>query len=262
MFRVRDYSLFRPSPNAKRAFARLRALDMVIRGLLIVLAIAACWNIVALVRLRMIQNQDFTAIKDIANDPSSWLIWILVPTTLGVIAFREWLSGEHSLGIMYPLGALLAVVVMPAAMIEMQPRLVDHTLRMTMMECPAKAIVNGEVASMLACGPVAIDEDRLLMATSDPGEGEFETIPPAAGGQNTITFQMQGRGTYTVYFMFRQDDMAACSRELVFSTSGILADAPHECVMYNGHSWLVMPYVTSGSSVSGIHLVRVRMNPE
>ncbi|MCA9834256.1 MAG: hypothetical protein KC435_09935 [Thermomicrobiales bacterium] len=258
MFRVRDYSLFMPSPNAQRAYARLRRLDVLINGLIALLVVTALWNIGKLVQLRLISNQDFASISNISDDFSSRLIWVLVPITLGLVGYREWLSGEHSMGLIYPLGALLAIVLMPSAMAEMQPALVDHTLRIVMLECPAKEVVNGELKSVAACDPFEIGDGTVLMATSNPLEGGFETIAASSGGQNTITFTMSGRGTYTVYFMFRTESMAACQQELIFPKAGSLDDAPHDCVEVEGTTYLVMPYVTSGTSVSGIHLIRVR----
>lgn len=258
MFQVRDYSVFMPSPNAQRAYAKLRHLDLLINGMIALLAIIAVWNITKLVQLRMISNQDFASISDISDNLSSKLIWVLVPIVLALIGYREWLSGEHSMGLIYPLGALLAIVLMPTAMAEMQPALVDHTLRIVMLECPAKEVVSGELKSVAACDPFEIGDGAVLMATSNPLDGAFETLDATGGGQNTITFTMSGRGTYTLYFMFRTDNMAACQHELIFPKAGSLDEAPHDCLDVNGTTYLVMPYVTSGTSVSGIHLIRLR----
>ena len=258
MFHIRDYSLFSPSPGAPRVYARVRQLDIAIRCLFAALLLASIWNISQLVQMRLVQNQDFASIRDIADDPSTRVIWILVPVTLVAIGWRERISGDLGLGLIYPLGALLAIVLIPAAMTEIQPKLIEHPLHLTVMQCPARQVVNGELRSVAGCDPLQITDGDVLLATANPLDGAYDTLTPTGGGQNTIAFTVQGRGTYTLYFMFRSDSMEACARELVFPKSGSLADAPHTCVERDGTAYLVMPYTTSGTSVSGINLIRVR----
>lgn len=259
MFRVRDYSLFMPSPNADRSFRALRRLDYMVNAALGILTVLCLWNIGRLVQLRLISNQDLLAVKDIIAEPSTKLIWMLSLATLGLIVAREWTFGERSIGLVYPLVALLAILLVPAMMSEIQPALKDQTLRVVMQECPPKAIVDNQLTHISRCGPHAITEGDVLLATSNPAEGEFATIEPISGGQNTIAYTMSGRGTYTVYFMFQQDDMAACERALVFPLNGEAEAGMYQCVVAFNDSWLVMPHTTSANSPSGIHLVNVTL---
>lgn len=257
MFRVRDYSLFTPSPNAARSFRALRRMDIAVNSALILLALLSVWNIGRLVQLRLISNQDLSAVSDIIDEPSTKLIWALSIATLGLIVAREWVWGERSIGVIYPLAALLAILLVPAMMSEIQPALRDQTLRIVLNECPPKAIVNNQLSHAAPCYPHEIADGELLLATTNPTEGDFATIDPVSGGQNTIAFTMSGRGTYTVYFMFRQDDMAACERALLFPQSGEAVVGQNACVNAFDETWLVMPHTTSANSPSGIHLVTV-----
>ena len=257
MFRVRDYSLFTPSPNAARSFRALRRMDIAVNGALGVLMLLCVWNIGRLVQLRLISNQDLSAVVDIIDEPSTKLIWVLSTATLGMIIAREWVWGERSIGVIYPLAALLAILLVPAMMSEIQPSLRDQTLRIVMNECPPKAIVDFRLSNAARCDPHAINDGDVLLATSNPADGEFDTLDPVSGGQNTIAFSMSGRGTYTVYFMFRQEDMATCEKAILFPHSAQAEVGTNSCVTAFDDVWLVLPHTTSANSPSGIHLVNV-----
>ena len=257
MFQARDYSIFLPSPNAERSFRRLRRLDFLVRGLLGLLILLCVWNIASLAQLRMIDNQDFAEVTSITDDLSTHLIWIITPVTLGVILLREWLSGERTIGVIFPLGALLTVILVPAMMTEIQPALQDQTLRVVMNECPPKAVVNNQLSSIGRCEPRPIQEGDVLLAVSDPTDGSFTTLDAVAGGQNTITYGMSGRGTYTVYFMFKFDDMEACEKSTIFPRGGLFDSANHQCIKHEGSVWQVVPHTTASNRPSGIHLVQV-----
>ena len=257
MFRVRDYSIFTESPNAARTFRGLRRMDYMVNTSLIILGILCLWNIGKLVQLRLIENQDLAAVGDIIDDPSTKIIWLLSLGTLGLIAWREIAFGERSIGLVYPLTILLAVLLIPAMNSEIQLPLQDHVLRIVMQECPPKAIVNNELTSMARCDPHEIADGDVLLATSNPAQGPFETLDPVTAGQNTIGFAMQGRGTYTVYFMFRQADEAACSKAILFARNTEAEPGSLDCVSAYGQTWLVWPHTTSANSPSGIHLVNV-----
>lgn len=257
MFRVRDYSIFTESPNAAKSFRNLRKMDYMVNTALIILGILSLWNIGKLVRLRLIDNQDLAAVEDIIADPSTRMIWWLSIATLGMIAYREFTFGERSIGLVYPLTILLAILLVPAMNSEIQLPLKEHTLRIVMQECPPKAIVNNELTSMARCDPHEIADGDVLLATSNPAEGSFETLDPVSTGQNAIGFNMQGRGTYTVYFMFKQEDQAACERAILFPRNGEANPGELECVSALGQTWLVWPHTTSANSTSGIHLINV-----
>lgn len=259
MFQVRDYSLFAPSPNAERTFRALRRMDYMVNTAIGVLLVLCVWNMVTLVQLRLISNQDLAGVSDIIDEPSTKLIWLVSLATLGLIVAREWYFGERSIGVVYPLVALLAILLVPAMMSEIQPALRDQTLRIVMSECPPKAIVNGQLETIARCSPHAINDGDVLLATSNPAEGEFKTLDPVSGGQNTIAFTMSGRGTYTVYFMFRQHDMAACERAMLFPRSEAAEAGVLQCVESDGVAWLVLPHTTSANSPSGVHLVNVTL---
>lgn len=259
MFQVRDYSLFAPSPNAERTFRALRRMDYMVNTAIGVLLVLCAWNMVTLVQLRLISNQDLAGVSDIIDEPSTKLIWLVSLATLGLIVAREWYFGERSIGVVYPLVALLAILLVPAMMSEIQPALRDQTLRIVMSECPPKAIVNRQLETIARCSPHAINDGDVLLATSNPAMGEFKTLDPVSGGQNTIAFTMAGRGTYTVYFMFRQDDMAACERAMLFPRGGAAEVGALQCVESAGATWLVLPHTTSANSPSGVHLVNVTL---
>lgn len=258
MFQVRDYSLFLPSPNAARAFRRQRQLDLVIKGLIAILVLLCLWNIAVLVQLRMISNQDLGDVRNIAESTSTRLIWILTLVTVGVIAVREWVYGANTtIGILIPLSILLGLVMVPAAMTEIQPALQEQTLRIVMNDCPPKSIVNGELSSIGRCIPREIGAGDVLLATSNPAEGPFETIAQTSGGQNTAAFTMSGRGTYTVYFMFRFDDLESCKRDAIFPRGDSYPTTQMQCVAYDSSSWQVLPYTTAANQPSGVHLIEV-----
>lgn len=257
MFQVRDYSVFLPSPNAERAFRKLRILDFVVNGLIALLVLLCLWNIGTLAQLRLIDNQDLGDVRSITDDLSTRLIWIITPVTLGVIIAREWLIGERSIGLIYPLAALLTVVLIPAAMTEIQPPLEDKTLRVVMSECPPKAIVNDRLSSIGRCTPRPIKDGDVMLAVSDPADGSFTTIDAAAGGQNTIAYTFSGRGTYTVYFMFRFDDMDACERSTILHRGAAFSSVNYQCIEHDNAYWKVMPHTTAANTSSGIHLVQV-----
>lgn len=260
MFQVRDYSVFLPSPNASRAFDKVRRLDYVVRFLMTALIVVCLWNIGVLVQLRLIDNQDLSNVRNISNDISTHLVWILSLATVITIGVREWISGDTTtISLLIPLSVLLGLVLVPAAMTEIQPTLQNQTLRVVMNACPPKSIVNGELSSIGRCVPREIADGDVLLATSNPALGDFKTVDPAAGGQNTIAFTMQGRGTYTVYFMFRYEDMAACQQQVIFPRAGTWPETQHTCMEYNGAAWLVMPQKTSADSPSGIHLIEVQV---
>lgn len=257
MFQVRDYSIFMPSPNADRAFRRLRRLDFLVNGLIIILGLLCIVNIGKLVELNLIQNQDLADVSSITDDFSTKLIWILTPATLGVLAIREYMIGERTMGVIYPLTALLAVILIPAAMTEIQPPLEDQTLRVVLNECPPKAIVNDELSSIGRCVPRAINDGDVMLAVSDPTNGSLNTVDPVAGGQNTITYSLSGRGTYTVYFMFKYNDMYACEQSTILPRGGAFSSVNYQCIVSNDAIWKVMPHTTSANTSSGIHLIEV-----
>lgn len=257
MFQVRDYSVFLPSPNAERAFRKLRILDFVVNGLIALLILLCLWNIGRLAQLRMVDNQDLADVRSITDDLSTRLIWILTPVTLGVIAVREWLIGERSVGVIYPLAALLAVILVPAAMTEIQPPLQDQTLRVVMNECPPKAIVNDSLSSIGRCTPRPIDDGDVMLAISDPTDETFTTINAVGGGQNTITYGLSGRGTYTVYFMFRFDDTNVCEQSTILQRGMAFSSANYQCIEHNNEVWKVVPHTTAANQPSGIHLIQV-----
>lgn len=259
MFQVRDYSVFLPSPNAERQFRLQRLLDLVIRGLIVVLIALCVWNIATLVQLRNISSQDLADVRSITDDLSTRLIWMVTLLTIALIAAREWLAGISTSGLLIPLSILLTFVLVPAAMTEIQPPLQDQTLRVVMNECPPKAIVNDRLSSMGRCNPRAIHDGDVLLAGSNPAEGTFETIDASGGGQNTIAFTMAGRGEYTVYFMFQFDDMAACENGAIFPRNESFSASNYHCVQHDGHAWMVMPHTTAGNMPSGIHLIQVAM---
>lgn len=257
MFQVRDYSVFLPSPNADRAFKRLRHVNFVVNTLLVILVLLCVWNVAQLVRLNLIENQDLADVRSITDDISTKLIWILTPTTLGIIAVREWLIGERSASVIYPLVGLLAVILVPAAMTEIQPPLNQQTLRVVMNDCPPKAIVNDELASIGRCTPRAIHEGDVMLAVSDPTDDAFATVEAVAGGQNTITYNVSGRGTYTVYFMFRFPDMTACEKSTILPRGAAFSSVNYQCIERNDAIWKVMPHTTASNQSGGIHLVQV-----
>lgn len=259
MFQARDYSIFLPSPNAERSFRTLRRLDFLVYTLLGVLIVLCVWNIASLVQLRTIDIQDLADVASITDDLSTRLIWILTPVTLGVILLRQWLSGDRSFGIIFPLGALLTVILVPAMMTEIQPALQDQTLRVVMMECPPKAIVNDRLSSIGRCNPRAVEEGDVMLAISDPRDDAFDTLDEVNRAQNTITYGMSGRGTYTVYFMFRFDDTEACERSTILSRGGSYSSANHACIEHEGAAWQVLPHTTAGNMPSGIHLIQVTL---
>ena len=257
MFQARDVSIFLPSPNAERSFRRLRRLDFLVNGLIGLLIVLCVWNIAKLVQLRMTGVQDLADVTSIPDDLSTRLIWIITPVTLGVILVREWLLGERTIGVVFPLAALLTVILVPAAMSEIQPPLQHQTLRVVMNECPPKAIVNDQLTSMGRCNPRAIEGGDVMLALSDPTTGEFETIEAVGGGQNTVTYGVNGRGSYTVYFMFRFDDMEACEKSTILRRGEVFSQVKHQCIEHEGYAWNVVPHTTAGNMQSGIHLLQV-----
>lgn len=257
MFQARDYSIFLPSPNAERSFRKLRRLDYLVNGLIGVLIALCLWNIASLVELRLVQNQDLGQVSSITDDLSTQLIWILTPATLGVIVVREWLIGERTIGVIYPLAALLTVILVPAMMTEIQPPLQDQTLRVVMSECPPKAIVNNQLSSIGRCEPRPIPSDGVMLAVSDPADGSFAAVEAVGGGQNTVTYSLSGRGIYTVYFMFAFDDMETCERSTIFPRGGVFGSGNHRCMEHDGSVWMVVPHTTAGNKPSGINLVQV-----
>lgn len=259
MFQVRDYSVFLPSPNAQRAFRKLRILDFVVNGLIALLVLLCIWNIGTLAQLRMIDNQDLADVRSITDDLSTRLIWIITPVTLGVIILRELLVGDRGFAIIFPLAGLLALVLIPAAMTEIQPPLENKTLRVVMNECPPKAIVNDQLSSIGRCTPRPINEGDVMLAVSDPADESFTTIDAASGGQNTITYTFGGRGTYTVYFMFRFDSMDACERSIILDRGGVFSSVNYQCMEHSNAYWKVMPHTTTANSTSGIHLIQVTL---
>lgn len=260
MFQVRDYSVFSPSPNAERAFRRQRQLDLLVRGLIALLVLLCIWNIVELVHLRLIENQDLAAVRSISDDPSTRLIWILSLVTAGVVVAREWLFGENTAtGILIPVSILLGIVLVPAAMSELQPVLKDQTVQIVMHQCPPKSIVNGQLSSIGRCDPREIAPGDILLASSNPTEGSFTTIDPVSDGQNTITFNVSGRGTYTVYIMVRFDDLGACQHEPVFQRSDGYPQMGPACMEYQGQAWQVLPHTTSANQPKSMNLIQVNL---
>lgn len=257
MFQARDYSIFLPSPNAERSFRRLRRLDFVVNGLIGLLIVLCLWNVLKLAQLRMIEPQDLGEVSSITDDLSTRLIWIVTPITLGLIILREWLIGERTAGVIYPLAALLAVILVPAAMTEIQPPLEDQTLRVVMNECPPKAIVNDQLSSIGRCDPRPLDDGDVMVAVSDPTDESFTTLDAVSVGQNTATYTFSGRGTYTVYFMFRFDDTNLCERSTILPRGGAFSSANHQCIEHNNSVWKVIPHTTAANKPSGIHLVQV-----
>lgn len=257
MFQARDYSIFLPSPNAEREFRRLRWLDVLVKGLIALLALLCVWNIAELVQLRQISNQDLADVRNITDDLSTRLIWIVALLTALAILIREWLTGFTTMGLLVPASVLFGLVLVPAMMTEIQPALQDQTLRVVMHDCPPKAIVNGTLSSVGRCEPRAINAGEVLLAVSNPADGTFNTIDAVGGGQNTVTYAMSGRGTYTVYFMFRFADMDACAQSTIFPRGGVFSPVNHQCIEHNGAAWKVLPHTTAGNQPSGIHLIQV-----
>lgn len=259
MFQARDYSIFLPSPNAEKSFRALRWLDSAIKALFVILALLCLWNIGALVRLRLISNQDFGEISSITDDLSTRLIWVVAIALAGLVLYREWQAGVTTMGLLIPATLLLTLTMVPAVMSEVQPPLKEQTLRVVMFQCPPKAIVNDELLSIGRCDPRPIAEDDVLLAVSDPAVDSFTTIEASAGGQNTITYNLQGRGTYTVYFMFRFETVEQCKGSTILPRGDVFSSVNHRCVAYNGAVWQVHPHTTSSNQASGVHLIQVTL---
>lgn len=259
MFQARDYSVFLPSPNAERAFKRLRTLDIVITALFAIIMLLCIWNIGRLAQLRMIDNQDLADVRSITDDFSTKLIWILTPLTAIIIALRELLVGDRGFALIFPLTGLLALFLVPAAMSEIQPPLQDQTLRVVMHECPPKAIVNDELSAIGRCEPFAMEDGEVMLAVSDPTEDSFDTVEPESVAQNTVTYTLSGRGTYTVYFMFRYDDTHACEQSSILPRGGSFSSANHQCIDHNNAVWKVLPHTTAANRPSGINLIEVTL---
>lgn len=258
MFQVRDLTIFQASPNARRSFQLLRRLDFVVNLLLGTLFGLCIWNVIVLIRIRATTNQDFVDILNITDHPSTWLIWLASAVTVAVIGFREYRYGERSAGLLYPATAILFVLLVPAMMTELQPVLEQQVLRVVRSECPPKNVVNGEVRIPRLCEPVPIDEGEIQLALANPLEREVTLAPLQRQAQNTAIWTVEGRGTYTVYFMIRQPDMATCEHAVLFNQYvGFDASRKNACIDWNDAVWLVIPHTTSANSISTVPLVSV-----
>lgn len=257
MFQTRDYSIFVPSPNAERSFRLIRWFDYAIRGLIALLVVLCIWNLYQLAQLRTIENQDLAAVSDIRDDLSTRLVWLVTLITAGVVLLREWHAGITTMGLLIPGTILLGLVLVPAVSTEIQPPLQQQTLRLVMAECPPKAIVNNELSSIGRCQPRALNEENVLLAVSNPADETFTTIEAVSVGQNTVTYTMEGRGTYTVYFMFGFADMDTCERSTILPRGQPFGSVKHQCILHNSAAWQVVPHTTSGTKPGGIHLIQV-----
>src|SRR5699024_982475 len=119
------------------------------------------------------------------------------------------------------------------------------------------AIVNDELSSIGKCTPMALAESNIILAVSDPTDDAFTTVEAVAGGQNTITYNVSGRGTYTVYFMFRYSDMNACEKSTILPRGVAFSSVDYKCINHNNTVWKVMPHTTASNRSGGIHLVEV-----
>lgn len=257
MFHVRDLSIFVPSPNASGSFRRLRQLDIVVNVLLGVLAVLVAFNVMALVRLRAINSQDFAEIRGITDDLSTRLIWVVSVLTVAVIAWREIHYGERTAGLMYPIVGILFVLLVPAMMTEIEPPLESHLLRVIRTECaPENMGADNKVARPGQCDPVPVKEGDILLASADPRDGDVHLIPLENASQNVAAFSFEGRGRYFVYFMIQYPDVEACENAVLFHHHyGMIPGHRNSCMQWNDAAWMVIPHETSANSITSVPLV-------
>lgn len=256
MFTVHDESIFRESPNARRAFQRKEQLDKIARGLFGLLCLAAIWNIYQLVELRLIESQDLSDVRSIMELWSTRTIWILSLFTIGVILYRDFTVGEWSWDLTWPFTGLLAFLLLPTIMAEIEPQVQTHSLRIMAYTCPSTALVDGQMHDPHGCEPRQIDNGAIVMLNADPTRMEAEEITHEVSAQNTNIWTVSGRGQYMVYFLVRQPDMAACEQSVIFEQYlGVDGMRGSRCVTWNGETWFLMPHETAGNRPGSLYLI-------
>lgn len=244
----RDLSVYGPSARAEHNYRRLRQANIAFYAILGLMAILGVWNVIAVAEMIRGGVTDLAFVDSIQNHPSARLINYLAIAAVVIFAFKEWKWGDRSFGMVFVLGLLLFLWLVPVMSAEVQPTEEQIRLDVTYTLCAPGGIEGGQVLDSDKCELVTMNDDIIWMSASNPTDGDSELLPPDNVRPNLASWNITARGNFSVYFMLPQDSVEACESTL-FTTSVLPADAiGHYCLEHNGNAYSVHPFTTNSEA--------------
>lgn len=245
MLVMRNRETHRESPTAESNFRRLRQFNIAVAILIIAMVVLAIWNALVLAGLFRQEVPDLADIAMVREHISTRLIYLAGGLALVLFVIKEWRYGERSLGMLYVLMPILALVLVPTMMDELQPNPRDKTVEFTLTRCAAGAIEDSRVTDPDSCEIAAISDGEVFLADSNPIDGNFELVEPhgmtSGGGRWTVT----GVGSYKVYFLVKQESMDSCTDSTFTNNVGQDTRLESSCIEHEGAAYSVHPLITS-----------------
>lgn len=239
-----DWSVYAPSSNAERTYRYLRRANYVFYALLAFIALCGIWNVIAVSGMIRGGAVDLADVKSIQDHISARLVNILTIAALAVFAFKEWKWGDRNFSMVFVLGLMLFLWLVPVMSAEVQPAEENLRMEITYRHCAPGAIEGDSVRDGSECDVVTLEEGDIWMSPSNPQDGDFEMLPPDSVQASRTGWNVTARGHFTVYFMMPQDSLETCEN-LRLTTSLSSRDAQgHYCVEHEGTAYSVHPVTT------------------
>lgn len=244
----RDYSVYAPSPQAEHNYRQLRQANYVFYGILVLMAIVGVWNVLTVTSMIRGGVTDLADNGSIQTHISTQLINFLAIAAIAVFAFKEWRWGDRHFGMVFILGILLFLWLVPVMSAEIQPAEEDMRLEVTYTLCAPGGIEGGQVLDSSKCEIASMQDGDIWMSASNPMNGDADLLPPDSLQPNLARWNITARGHFTVYFLLPQDSLAACE-DFRFTTSVSARDAiGHECFERDGMAYSVHPFTTNSEA--------------
>lgn len=243
-----DWSVYAPSARAEHNYRRLRQANMVFYAILGLMAILCVWNVIEVASMIRGGATDLALVDSIQGHLSTRLINTLALVALAIFAFKEWKWGDRNFGMVFVLGLLLFLWLVPVMSAEIQPTEEQMRLEVTHSQCAPGGIEGGQILDSSQCELVPMGEGDIWMSASNPMDGDTEMLPPDALQPNLARWNITARGHFTVYFMLPQESGEACEN-FRFTTSVSARDAiGHDCLQRDGTVYSVHPFTTNSEA--------------
>lgn len=243
-----DWSVYSPSAHAEHNYRRLHQANIVFYIMLGLMAICGIWNVIAVADMIRGGATDLSLVASIQQHISTRIINFLAIAALALFAFKEWKWGDRSFGMVFVLGLLLFLWLVPVMSAEVQPAEEQLRLDVTYTLCAPGGIEGSSVLDSSKCEIATMEEGSMWMSASNPLEGDFETVPPDTLRPNLASWNITARGHFTVYFMLPQESMEVCENTR-FTTSVSGRDAiGTQCLEHEGTAFSVHPFTTNADA--------------
>lgn len=243
-----NWSVYAPSSNADHTYRRLRQANLAFYAMLGLMAICGIWNVIAVASMIRGGVTDLAYVESVQGHISTRLINYLAIAALALFVFKEWKWGDRSFGMVFVLGLLLFLWLVPVMSAEIQPAEDQLRLEVTSTQCLPGGIEGGSILDSSRCQIVSMEDGSIWMTASNPLDGNPEMLPPDTLLPNLASWNITARGHFTVYFLMPQDSVEACENTR-FTTSVSARDAMgHQCLERDGVAYSVHPFTTNSDA--------------